>query len=150
MSHHGTKAVRNVLHRTPKRRADDLIADDGTKRALWSGVEISVAIVCANLAILRPILKYFFTGKSSSTARSGTTSEANSSGTGKSFRHWWTWRHFESPALQGSNDGRFHRLEPHPGAMSTDDVELQTHEGYKMSSLTSPVHSPGMPETAHL
>lgn len=123
--------------------------DDSTNRSIWSGVEICIAIVCANLATLRPILNYLRTGKATSTHTLSTSKSRSSrggwSGSGKSKRRRWTWRHVGAPAGQPGNDGTFHRLEQHPGAQSTDDVEGQKVEGY----LMSPVCSPQMPDTAH-
>ncbi|KAI4219043.1 MAG: hypothetical protein L6R36_008598 [Xanthoria steineri] len=121
---------------------------NSTNRAIWSGVECCSAIVCANLATLRPVLHYLFTGNALSTGKTGTNSRATGSGTGtKSWRRW-TWRQHAVASLQASkvsNDGTFHRLEQHPGTQSTDDVERQKFESYMMS----PISSPKMPKTAH-
>ncbi|KAL8724236.1 MAG: hypothetical protein Q9166_008067, partial [cf. Caloplaca sp. 2 TL-2023] len=117
-----------------------------TDRSIWSGVEICVAIVCANLATLRPLLNYLFTGQALST---GTTSRAIAGGTGSKSWRTWTRRHVAGPphhqASKVSNDGTFHRLEQHPIARTTDDVERQKFEGYVMS----PIRSPKVPKTAH-
>ncbi|KAL8951208.1 MAG: hypothetical protein Q9222_002811 [Ikaeria aurantiellina] len=117
---------------------------DSTARSIWSGVEICMAIICANLATLRPILKYLFAGKALSTARSG-GSKGTTSGSGKSYRQRWTWRNVAPPSDDSHSEGGFRRLEQHPGAQSTDDVERQKFEGY----LMSPVGSPRMPDRSH-
>lgn len=127
---------------------DEVHIDTSTKRSIWSGVEICTAIVCANLPILRPILNCLLTGKFMSTARSGTASKSTTSGSssGRSFRHRWPWRHIAPASPETCKDSHFHRLEPHPGAMSTDDVERQKYEGYTIY----PIHSLRTPETAHI
>ncbi|KAL8682884.1 MAG: hypothetical protein Q9186_001130 [Xanthomendoza sp. 1 TL-2023] len=130
------------------RLTDGLLADQSTNRSIWSGVEICIAIVCANLATLRPLLKYIFTGKALSAARSVTTSRGTTSGTSKRVWQRWTWRHVsgpKQPASKVSNDGTFHRLEHHSDVPSLNDVERPKFEGYMMS----PISSPNVPETAH-
>ncbi|KAL8708700.1 MAG: hypothetical protein Q9220_006425 [cf. Caloplaca sp. 1 TL-2023] len=117
---------------------------DSTDRSIWSGVEICVAIICANLATLRPLLKYIFTGKALSTARSG-GSKGTASGSGKSLRQRWTWRNVAPQSTDSHSEGGFHRLEQHPGAQSSDDVERQKFESY----LMSPVGAPRIPERTH-
>ncbi|KAL8768853.1 MAG: hypothetical protein Q9209_005034 [Squamulea sp. 1 TL-2023] len=122
------------------------ISYQSTSRSIWSGVEICIAIVCANLATLRPLLNYVFTGKALSTAKSGPTSGTTASGTSTKSRLRWTWRHVAVPPHQAtkvSNDGTFHRLEQHPGEQSTDDVEMQKFEDCMMS----PISSLRIPET---
>ncbi|KAL8956223.1 MAG: hypothetical protein Q9193_006193 [Seirophora villosa] len=126
---------------------------DSTGRAIWSGVEICTAILCANLATIRPIFIYLFNGKPLSTTQPGTTSNATFSGTSKIFHRRWTWRNVTTAKPETSNHGRFHhfhRLKPQVGVMSTDDLERQGDEGHIMSPMTSPVNSPRQPEVAHL
>ncbi|KAL8787667.1 MAG: hypothetical protein Q9213_002098 [Squamulea squamosa] len=123
------------------------ISYQSTSRSIWSGVEICIAIVCANLATLRPLLNYIFTGKAPWTAGSGPTSGVTVSGTGTKSRLRWTWRHVAEPhqATKVSKDGTFHRLEQHPAEQSTDDIERQKFEEHMMSTISSPK----MPETVH-
>ncbi|KAL9007899.1 MAG: hypothetical protein Q9173_006919 [Seirophora scorigena] len=125
---------------------------DATGRSIWSGVEICTAILCANLATIRPIIKYLFNGKSPSTTQPGTTSKATLSGTSKTFHPGWTWRSVMTAKPETNNHGRFHhfhRLKPQVGVMSIDDLERQKDEGHVMSPLTSPVNSPRQPQIAH-
>ncbi|KAI4196374.1 MAG: hypothetical protein LQ346_003233 [Caloplaca aetnensis] len=121
---------------------------DSTNRAIWSGVEICTAIVCANLAILRPVLKFLFT-RTGLTAATPGTSRGTAGGTGSGWRHRWLRWTAAPAASEASKDGRFHRLEHHPGPLSSDDLERQKYEGIIMPALTSPVKSPQMPETTH-
>lgn len=125
-----------------------LLPDDSTNRAIWSGVEICTAIVCANLAILRPVLKFLFT-RTGLTAATPGTSRGTAGGTGSGWRHRWLRWTAAPAASEASKDGRFHRLEHHPGPLSSDDLERQKYEGIIMPALTSPVKSPQMPETTH-
>ena len=129
--------------------ANTHVSDDSINRSIWSGVEICVAIVCANLATLRPILNYLRTGKAVSVPNASTNNTAPSSGawhgSGKSNPRRWTWRNVGASAGQPAKEGTFHRLEQQPGARSTDDVERQKFEGY----LMSPVGSPRIPDNAH-
>ncbi|KAL8685241.1 MAG: hypothetical protein Q9218_007885 [Villophora microphyllina] len=120
------------------------ISYTSVNRSMWSGVQICVAIVCANLATLRPILNYLRTGKATSTVNTS-ASRGTSSYTGRSDRRRWTWRNIRPHSDQPVNDGTFHRLEHQPGAQSTDDVERQKYERYLMSLVSSP----SMPDTAH-
>ncbi|KAI4234895.1 MAG: hypothetical protein LQ352_008145 [Teloschistes flavicans] len=112
------------------------ISYDSTDRSLWSGVEIDVAIVCANLATLRPILNYLRTGRAVSTVRVGSSKES-SRYSSKSGQGRWTWRSVKTPENHVGNDGTFHRLKHENGAQNTEDVEGQRYEGYQMSPLAS-------------
>ncbi|KAL8993129.1 MAG: hypothetical protein Q9188_007402 [Gyalolechia gomerana] len=115
-----------------------------TKRAIWSGVEICTGIVCANLATLRPILKYLSRNHSLSSDTSGKDSSRITSGRSKSFYQGWTWRNVK-PAAGANNDGRSHLLASLSPVQKLDDIERQKYEEYMMP----PVNSPRIPETAH-
>ncbi|KAL8825258.1 MAG: hypothetical protein Q9170_007866 [Blastenia crenularia] len=111
------------------------------KRSIWSGVENCAAIVCANMATLRPILKYVFADQTISTGKLGTASQGTTAAIRNSYRRRWTWRKAPPLAAELGNDGRFHRLNP----QSTDDVEKQKIEKYMLSAIASP----RVPDTAH-
>ncbi|KAL9593570.1 MAG: hypothetical protein Q9179_005815, partial [Wetmoreana sp. 5 TL-2023] len=122
---------------------------DSTNRTIWSGVEICIAIICANLATLRPILRYLRTGRAvlthaTFTATSG-ASKKTMSGISRSNRQRWTWRKIGASAGQSGSESSFHRLEQHPEAQSTYDVEKQRLP----RCMISPANSPEMPDAAH-
>ncbi|KAL8906230.1 MAG: hypothetical protein Q9207_002152 [Kuettlingeria erythrocarpa] len=121
---------------------------DSTNRAIWSGVEICAAIVCANLAILRPVLKFLFT-RTGLTAATPGTSRGTAGRAGSGWRHRWPRWTAAPAASETSKDGRFHRLEHHPRALSSDDLEKQKYDGHMMSPVRAPVNSLQMPETTH-
>lgn len=118
--------------------------DDSVSRSIWSGVEICVAIVCANLVILRPILHFLRTGKAVSTVRVG-SSKGTTRHSWRSGQRRWTGRNVKKPNHHVSNDGAFHRLEQENGAQCTEDVERQKYE----LPLMSPIASPLLPDKAH-
>ncbi|KAL9576500.1 MAG: hypothetical protein Q9212_007046 [Teloschistes hypoglaucus] len=117
------------------------LVDDSVNRSIWSGVEICVAIVCANLVILRPILHYLRTGKA---VRVG-SSKGTSRYSGRSGQRRWTFRNVKTPDKHVSSDGAFHRLEQENGAQGTEYVERQKYE----LPLMSPIASPLVPDKAH-
>ncbi|KAL8719101.1 MAG: hypothetical protein Q9181_008107 [Wetmoreana brouardii] len=122
---------------------------DSTNRSIWSGVEICSAIICANLATIRPILKYLRTGKAALTHPTFTATSGASrgamSGTSRSKRQRWTWRHIGASTGQPGSESSFHRLEQHPEGQSTYDMEKQELPRYTIS----PVKSPEKPDAAH-
>lgn len=117
-------------------KKDDL-SYTSSKRAIWSGVEICAAIVCANLAPLRPIIKYIFKGHSLSSDRSGSGSRRTASSAGKKSHYQrWTWRTIK-PAAE-NKDSRSNLLQPHSPFQKLDDIEGQKYERYLMSPVNSP------------
>ncbi|KAL8637525.1 MAG: hypothetical protein Q9228_005210 [Teloschistes exilis] len=113
-------------------------------RAIWSGVEICVAIVCANLVILRPILNYLRTGKAVNTVPIR-SSKGTSHYSGKGGQRRWTFRNVKAGDDHVGSDGAFHRLEQENGAQSPDDVERQKYELRSMSPIASLL----VPDKAH-
>ncbi|KAI4087818.1 MAG: hypothetical protein L6R37_008278 [Teloschistes peruensis] len=120
------------------------ISYDSVNRAIWSGVEICVAIVCANLVILRPILNYLRTGKAVNTVPVG-FSKGTSHYSGKGGQRRWTFRNVKAADNHVGSDGGFHRLEQENGAQSPDGVERQKYELRSMSPIASPL----VPDKAH-
>ena len=128
--------------------ANGSLVDQSTNRSIWSGVESCIAIVCANLATLRPVLNYLFTGKHPSKVKSGSTSRLSANGTGTKSWRIWTWWQATMPRHQpgkANKDGIFHRLEQYPEAKGTNDAERLDFE----SAMMSPASAPNLPGPAH-
>ncbi|KAL8904325.1 MAG: hypothetical protein Q9171_007088 [Xanthocarpia ochracea] len=121
-------SVISIYRATVVARVDKAdLSYQSTNRSIWSGVESCIAIVCANLATLRPVLNYLFTGEHPSKARSGSTSRISANGTcTKSWRIWTWWQGIVPRHQTGSmdNDGSFRRLEQYPEAKGTNETEL--------------------------
>lgn len=135
------RAVSHYAFSLLQSSANKMCTDTSTNRAIWSGVEICAAILCANLATIRPILRFLFNEKSLSAVKPGSTSKASASNTRRCFHRRWTWRTVTNGESKSKTNGHFYRLDPQVGTMSRDDVESQKYEGYNMSPMTSPINS---------
>ena len=107
---------------------------EAVNRAIWSGVEPCIAIICACLPTIRPVIKQILYGDPMSSANSS---------------HSTRWTRNITARFRSHENGSFNRLEqPHEtqgGLTSINRKKPQAHESYMMTPITSPK----LPDNVH-